>query len=210
MTKIRVIIFHDVLCAWCFIGSKNLKEAIEPYGDRIERTFVSWLLYPHDFQKAGDRVKKSILNHWEEARMQPGGEKIDPEAIREKKFPFPYSTPAMAAVKCAEKQGGPEMHQKFYDLLQEALYFRGENVNDPELLAGYAGQTNLDVNLFSADFDSGLYHNMVVQEYEQSKEAGIEAIPATIIGHELIMGAVPPEEFKASIERQIEAHKGAA
>lgn len=209
--KLRIIVFHDVLCTWCFIASKNLKQAIEPYKDTIELMFVSWLLYPHDFENAGDRAKESIIKHWDDTRMYPGGEEINPDAIRSKQFTFPYSIPAMAAVKCAEKQGGPEIHLKYYDLLQEALYFRGENVNDEKVLVEYADNLGLDTKQFLQDLRSGTYHELVVKEYEQSRNAGIEAIPATIVGHELILGAVPPEEFQAAIERQLkgESHKAA-
>lgn len=201
--KLRIIVFHDVLCTWCYIANKNLKKAIEPFYDAIELVYVSWLLYPHDFESAGERAKESILKHWEDTRTHPEGAEIDPDAIRQKKFTFPYSIPALAAIKCAEKQGGPQMHQKFYDALQEGLYIRGENVNDIDVFKKYAEEFGLDVPRFISDYRSGIYHELVVKEFEQSRNAGIEAIPATIIGHELIFGAVPVEEFKESIERQL-------
>lgn len=209
--KLRIIVFHDVLCSWCFISSKNLKKAMEPYSENIDILYISWLLYPHDFVNAGHRAKESILKHWEETRAHPEGVEIRPDAIRNKDFTFPYSIPAMAAVKCAEKQGGPRMHQKFYDALQEAVFIKGQDINDIEVFNEYARQLGLNVHRFILDYRSGIYQELVVKEYEQSRKAGIEAVPATIIGHELIIGAVPVEEFQEAIERQLsgESHKAA-
>lgn len=208
--KLRIVVFHDVLCTWCYIAHKNFVEAIRDYKDSLEITYRVWLLYTHDFKHGSEKAKEMTTGHWEEARNHPGGESINPDAIRGKDFDFPYSIPTMAAVKCAEIQKGPDMHSKYYEAIQDALYIRGENVNDENVLLTYAAELNLDTDKFLNDFRSGKFHEEAIREFEKAKELGINAIPVTVVGKEMIVGAVSVEEFKEAIERQLRYLKEAA
>lgn len=201
--NVDVTIYHDVFCAWCYIAQRNFKPVIEEYRDFLNITYKVWPLYPKKSLRAPEKVKEMILLHWEEIKKFPGGEDINPELMRSRKFDFPHSLPVLAAIKCAELQGGVQAHGQYFELAQEALFVTALNLDDRVVLIELAEEAGLDMERFRIDLANGKEDD-VLDDFSKAQEIGIKVIPTTFVGSEKIIGATSTEDFRITVAGQLQ------
>jgi len=146
----------------------------------------------------GERV---ILTHWAASKRLPGGEEINPEGMTARPFPYPYSMPALRAVKAAEFQGGMEAHVRMYDRLQRAHLVENRNVADPQILLDCAAELSLDLERFRADLESESTLQAVLRDQQEAFALGISATPTVVFNDKWVLpGAVPVEVYRRIID----------
>jgi len=108
---------------------------------------------------------------------------------------------AAEAAQCANDQG------KFWDY-HDALFEnqRGENSGafSLERLRRFAGEIGLDEASFNQCLDSGKYTDMVLEETDAARDAGVESTPWLLINGEVVKGAQPFGVFQEIIEQKLE------
>jgi predicted DsbA family dithiol-disulfide isomerase len=99
-----------------------------------------------------------------------------------------------------------DLHWHPFELaLFESNFSRGENVDDPEVLAGAAGRAGLDEDGARAVLHDGRYVDTVREEQRFWLSKGIHAVPSFILdGRYLIPGAQDPEVFVAALRRLLD------
>jgi protein-disulfide isomerase len=112
----------------------------------------------------------------------------------------PESARAAEAAECANDQG---KFWEYHDLLYEEQ--RGENSGgfSDERLTRLAEDVGLDQGEFSACLDSGRHQQLVIDETEAGRGAGVESTPSFFINGELLTGARPFEDFQKVIDRKL-------
>jgi predicted DsbA family dithiol-disulfide isomerase len=144
-----------------------------------------------------ENAKREILVHWVSSKRLPGGEEINPELMESRPFPYPYSMPALRAVKAAEFQGGMTAHAQLYDRLQRAHLVEGRNVADPQTLLACAAELELDLPRFKADLESDASLQSVLDDRREAVSLGVSATPTVVIdGKWILPGAVPSETYR--------------
>ena len=129
------------------------------------------------------------------AQLYPGQVRIE---VRN--FPLPFHTGAELAAEAAlaaNEQG------KFWPMHDEL--FANQNTIDREHLRAMAGKIGLDVARFDQALDDGHERARVQGDIELGKRVGVRGVPATVIGDELVPGALPLEEMVRHIDRALAA-----
>jgi predicted DsbA family dithiol-disulfide isomerase len=84
--------------------------------------------------------------------------------------------------------------------LLRACFSDGENVSDHEVLIRIAGEAGLDRDRARRVLESGAHADAVREQERAFQQAGIHAVPATIVnGQYLIPGGQPPEAFERAL-----------
>ncbi len=108
-----------------------------------------------------------------------------------------YAQKAAEAAECAGAQGKFwEMHHKLFEN-QKAL-----RISD---LKSYAQQIGLNMTAFNSCLDSGAAAANVNADYSDGIAEGVRATPTFFINGRKMEGAMPFEDFKAVIERELAA-----
>ena len=129
------------------------------------------------------------------AQLYPGQVRIE---VRN--YPLPFHTGAELAAEAAlaaNEQG------KFWPMHDEL--FANQNSIDREHLRAMAGKIGLDVARFDQALDDGHERARVQSDIELGKRVGVRGVPATVIGDELVPGALPLEEMVRHIDRALAA-----
>ncbi|MGZ3443059.1 MAG: DsbA family protein, partial [Polyangia bacterium] len=129
------------------------------------------------------------------AQLYPGQVRIE---LRN--FPLPMHTGAELAAEAAlaaHEQG------KFWPMHDEL--FANQNTIDREHLHAMAQKLGLDVARFDRALDDGHERARVQSDIELGKRVGVRGVPATVIGGELVPGALPLEEMVRHIDRALAA-----
>ncbi|MDP2953985.1 MAG: DsbA family protein, partial [Chloroflexota bacterium] len=142
-----------------------------------------------------------ILSHWEATRRYGNEPKINVELMRSRPFPYPYSMPALMAVKAAEFQAGQEGHARCFDRAQEAHLVECRNVGDRDVLIDLAREIGLDMELFLAHFESRRARDAVMADRAEALSLGIHGTPTVVFqGRWILSGAVLVEAYRQVIE----------
>jgi predicted DsbA family dithiol-disulfide isomerase len=90
---------------------------------------------------------------------------------------------------------------KFWAMHDEL--FANQNSIDREHLRGIAQKIGLDVARFDQALDDGHTAARVQRDIDAAKRLGIRGVPATVIGDEIVPGALPLEEMVRHIDRAL-------
>ncbi len=204
----RIEIFSDTICPWCYIGKKRLEKALAQRSD-LEAD-VHW----RAFQLNPDMPEEGVdRNQYLEAKF--GG----PDAARavythveaagnEEAIPFDFDaiarTPNTIAshrlIRYADDQPGGQ--DAVVDALFRAYFTRGENIGEREILVAVAEEANLDPQAVRAFLESDEHDHAVRAEDVCARQSGIQGVPFFIVeGRYGVSGAQSPQVFLQVFEK---------
>ena len=110
----------------------------------------------------------------------------------------PYTLRSLEATEYAQQQG---RFDEFHLAAYEAYWEDGKDLADMDVLRDLALETDLNWNELSERLESGYYRETVMAQHHQAVGLGIRAIPAFLIGNQLLVGAQPYEVFQMAMAR---------
>ncbi len=193
---VRLDVFSDYLCPWCYNAAVRLRDIEQAYGERVR---VHWRAFP---LIPGEQPDRRVTNKTREGWQRIGAEEpracFVPPALD---GPLPSSSiPAQTAAKCAELQG-----QDAFDGLHARLFtalFRDHlDIGRPDVLRRLAQEAGLDLARFEADYAGEAYEAVLRDCAEGAAWFGVSGLPTVILDEKLsLVGAVPTERYRLLID----------
>lgn len=194
MTTVRLDVFSDYLCPWCYNAAVRLREIEAAYGDRVR---VHWRAFPLIPGEQPDRrVTPKTREGWRRIGAEEPRAAFVPPPLD---APLPASSiPAQTAAKCAERQGAfPPFHARLFT----ALFRDGLDIGRPAILRDLARECGLDVRRFEVDFAGEAYEAVLRDCAEGAAWFGVSALPTVVLAEKLsVVGAVPTERYRLLID----------
>ncbi|MDA2809576.1 DsbA family oxidoreductase [Nocardiopsis sp. RSe5-2] len=200
---IRVDIWFDIVCPWCWIGTRNWAAALErfPAADQVEVRPRAFELRPGGPDTPGLRLAEVMRTEWgfddaqAEAvveRVTAGGRavglELDPENVR------PFDTfDAHRVVRLAAERGVAEP-------VLERL-FRAYHVDHADLgvrgaLTDTAAEAGLDRAAIEEMWRTGTRADDVRNDRSLAARAGVTAVPSYRVGgRRAVSGALSPDDL---------------
>jgi predicted DsbA family dithiol-disulfide isomerase len=205
----RIDVWSDVVCPWCYLGKRRLEAAITglPFVDEIE---VRWRAYqldptattePKDLERALERKYGRGAFDGMKRRLGALGAEIGidyrfDDAIRV------TSVPALMLVAWVEATEGVEAAGRLHDRLFHAYFTEGANIADPANLVTWAVEVGADPELAGEAVATGAGRDAVARDLEAAAERQITGVPAFVLDDRvLIPGAQDVETMRAMITR---------
>jgi predicted DsbA family dithiol-disulfide isomerase len=200
---VRIDLYSDVVCPWCYIGSRRLARALAAHqGEPVEVVHKPFQLDPTAGTGAPGSMRERLL-----AKYGPGAERMmaqTVEAARVEGIEIDYerARPAntLAAhqlMRLARDQGlDDELDQR----LMRAYFGEGRDLNDRATLAELAAEVGLDRERAAGALASGEGLAEVQDEIHEAYRAGINAVPTMVFeGRFALPGAQDPEVILGAI-----------
>ena len=193
---VRIDVFSDYLCPWCYNAAVRLRDVQKAYGHRVH---VHWRTFP---LIPGEQADRRVTEKTREGRQRVGAE--EPRAgfvAPELGTPLPSSSiPALTAAKCAERQG-EDAFDRFHDRLFTAHFRENLDISRLDVLQRLARETALDLTRFAADFVAEAYEGVLRDCAEGAAWFGVSGLPTVILNEKLsLVGAVPTERYYLLID----------
>ena len=213
----KIEIWSDYACPYCYIGKRRLEKALENFSDRedIEISFKSFELDPSASYKTTTNTRERISEKYR-ISTEKAQQMIDSitEYAKSVGLDFNYDTvrytntfDAHRIAKYAETKGkGIEISEK----LLHAYFTENKQMSDHKVLTDIAIEIGLD-KLEVEDMLKGeelrFAEDVRNDEYEASR-LGIHAVPFFVINEKYsISGAQPQEVFEQAIEKALKEEK---
>lgn len=202
---IRLDVFSDYLCPWCYNAAVRLSELKQSCGDQVS---IHWRAFPIiPDQQPGRRATQKTR----EGRQRIGAE--EPRALfvpPELETALPSSSiPALTAAKCAQQQGDAAF-ERFHDGLFVAHFRDNLDIGRPDVLSNLARECGLDVERFQHDYAAGDAYQKVLHDCaEGTAWFGVSALPTVIFDEKLsLVGAVPAERYRWMVDWMLAGQPG--
>ena len=213
----RIEIFSDVICPWCFIGKRRFETAISRLRERgfdvqVDYTFRPFQLDPtaptdspspskdaYAKKFGGPERATEILAHVTSVAAQDNITFNMDIAVRANTFL------AHRLLAFALRGYGAAVQIVLKELIMDAYFTDGKNIGDIEVLADCAQSAGIDRNDAHAFLLSDSLASEVQAEIDEASEYGVTAVPTFIIdGQWSVPGAQDIEMFERIIERMLE------
>jgi predicted DsbA family dithiol-disulfide isomerase len=211
---IRLDIFSDPVCPWCYIGKANLDRALEAHADHPFR--IEWhpfQLNPdmpgegvdkHDYLAAKfgeDRLVQMHLRLKEASRA--AGAEIDPDTPRR----MPNTLDSHRLIHWAGLEG---RQTAVVSAIMRAYWREGRDIGNAGVLADIAAAAGMDravtARLLASDADA----DDIRARDADARAKGVSAVPTFLIAQQYVVsGAQPPEVWGRVIEELVEKAKAA-
>jgi len=211
---IRLDIFSDPVCPWCYIGKANLDRALEAHADHPFR--IEW----HPFQLNPDMPAEGVDKHdylaakFGEDRLvqmhlrlkeasRAAGAEIDPDTPRR----MPNTLDAHRLIHWAGLEG---RQTAVVSAVMRAYWREGRDISNAGVLADIAAAAGMDravtARLLASDADA----DDIRARDADARAKGVSAVPTFLIAQQYVVsGAQPPEVWGRVIEELVEKAKTA-
>lgn len=176
---LQIVVYEDVLCAWCFVAEQRLDQIRREFGDAVRWT---WRPYALRLKEAAPTAPE--LHEWvtqlERARKEPEGRALSKELWLSSDPPL-SSVPALTAVEAARLQSS-EVANALARSMQRAALEHGINVSRADVALELASSAGLDMTRFVAAWQSQQTQKLVLEEHRIASERGVRGVPTLVIG----------------------------
>ena len=199
----RIDIWSDVVCPWCWIGKHRFQRALALMGDKAPQLEVRW----HPFLLDPDAGATPVPLRQAYAAKFGGAERVEQmlaqtqSAARAEGLPMDFdqgqvkvtTLPAHRLLWLAGREG---VQEPVGEALFRAHFEHGRNLADPQVLVDAAAAGGIPAERVEAMLasDEGLAD--IRAGLGQAQALGIQSVPTFVInGRYAVQGAQPPEVF---------------
>ena len=208
----RIEIWSDVVCPWCFIGKRRLESALEafPHRDEVEVEYRSFELDPSAPTPATEPVVGMLARKYgvsveQAAQMQEQVTQVAAEVGLEYHLDRTLHANTIDAhrlLHLALAESGPRVQAELKEALMTAYFTRAEDVTDHDVLRKAATDAGLDPSRVDAVLGSREYADAVRADVDQARAFGASGVPFFVVDRKFgVSGAQPVEVFAQVLER---------
>jgi len=205
----RIDIWSDVVCPWCWIGKHRFQRGVELLGAAAPPLEVHW----HPFQLDPDAGSGPVPLRQAYAAKFGGAERTEQilantqATARAEGLPMDFgrgqvrvtTLPAHRLMWLAAREGDV---QAVGEALFRAHFAEGRNLADPDTLAEAGGAGGLPPERVRAFLESDEGLAEVRAQLDQAQAMGIRAVPTFVIdGRYAVQGGQAPEVFAQALRQ---------
>jgi predicted DsbA family dithiol-disulfide isomerase len=198
---LELVLYHDVLCSWCYVADARLDYLRDEYGPLLRWRLRPYALRPEN--QLPDKKQRAVLARpfRRVAREKEGkGVKAD---LWTGQDPPSSSLPPLVALEAALSQG-PALQRALLEAMRRKAFIEGINVARRDVQVELAAQVGMDVARFLERLDDPRLPQEVNDAVEEPEGLGIKGVPALVIGGEWLMqGCRDLSEYRQVIDKYL-------
>lgn len=203
----KVEIWSDIVCPWCYIGKRRFEEALEEFDREVEVEWKSFELDPSTPRDVDIPLVKALAKKYRTSETQAQqmiDRMADAGAEEGIEFRFDDAKPANTfdahrVLHFAKSQGlGDPMKER----LMLAYFTEGRAISESDVLVELARDVGLDADGTRAVLASDDYATEVRQDEQQAQQIGVRGVPFFVIdGKYGVSGAQPSDALVQILQK---------
>ena len=208
----RIDIWSDVVCPWCYIGKRRLETALSTFehADDVEVVWHSFMLDPGAPAEPSESTSVMLARKYGQSpegarQMQDQVEAVAAEeglVFRLSETLHLNTLDAHRLIHLALHDGGPQLQGRVKEALLAAYFTQARNMADQAELRTVAVGAGLDPAAVDRVLASTEHADEVWADIEQAQAFGATGVPFFVVDNRFgVSGAQPAEAFTQVLER---------
>lgn len=205
MEKMKIDIWSDIACPYCYIGKRKIEQALNqfPHRDKIELVWHSYELDPtlteSDSSKPYYSYITKRLGITEEQSRKSNAQinKMGQEVGIQYNFDSIVVANTSKALRMVKLAALDNLATEMEEALFKAYFTDGENIGDNNILTRIGSSIGLDSKAITALLNSDEFASDVQSEIEYAdNELNLEYIPFYLFNNKhIVQGSLPVENY---------------
>lgn len=180
---LNIEFFHSTVCGHCFIMSARLRKITDKYKN-IAITHRSHPLrwdenHVDETFNTKEEKRADMFRKWETANRIDDDHRFNIEGMKHTDFEEPYARLSMIAIRAGILAGGNAWD--LFDLFQEAIYMKNQNIGDEEIIAQLIEETELDFKTWLTYYEDPKTEALEIKDFEHVEEYGLKLVPTMVV-----------------------------
>ncbi len=203
----RIEIWSDVVCPWCYIGKRRLESALAefPHRDEVEVVWRSFQLDPSSPSTPTETVVEALGRKYGGgvAGAQQMVDRVEALAAEEGLLFNHAQAPHVGTLDAHRLlHAAGEKRGELKEALLHAYFVEAQNVADHDVLTRIAAEVGLDEVAVKSVLTTDEYADEVEADIRQAAAYGATGVPFFVIDSKYgISGAQPVETFAQALDR---------
>lgn len=219
MKKMKIEIWSDVMCPFCYIGKRRFEKSLanSPYKDSVEIEWKSFQLNPYMQTDTSISIDAYLAQHkgMPLEQAQALNMQVTQMAAEEgltynfDKSIVANSFKAHVLTHFAKKYGKQD---EVEELLFHSYFTEGKNIDDIAVLKDIATQVGIDAEAYEKVVIEGSLDDEVKMDIQEARQIGVQGVPFFVYDRKYaVSGAQPVELFEQTLLQAVgEWQKGAS
>ncbi|KDN56636.1 DsbA family oxidoreductase [Flavobacterium seoulense] len=207
--KLKIQIWSDIMCPFCYIGKRRLEDAITQFGhqDAIEIEWKSFQLDPNFIASEDDNLVDHLAEKYRKDKdwaIEMLENMTQNAANSGLEFHFEKSIMAnsLNAHRLLHLAKQNQLGSELKELLFKAYFTDGEDVNDKATLQRLGTELGLDANKVEEVLNSNAFTKEVEEDILMAQKIGVQGVPFFVFDNKYaISGAQHVETFTKTLEK---------
>lgn len=205
----KIEIWSDVMCPFCYIGKRNFETALEQFDnkDKIDVEWKSFQLDPsipevanesqHDYlvkhKGMSSQQVSSMLQNITQSAKGAGLEYHMDKAVMVNSFK------AHRLIQLAKARG---LDNGAEELLFKAFFTDGKNIADDDTLVELGKEAGLNEKEIRSALTDDKYADLARKDMDEARAIGVNGVPFFVFDRKYaVSGAQPPQAFTQALEK---------
>lgn len=211
----KIEVWSDYVCPFCYIGKRRLEEAIDSTGlfQNIDVQFKAYQLDPNTPVNSNKTTYEMLAEKYqmtlEAAKQMTTSVKQQAQTVG-LEFDFDGAKPANTfdahrLAKWAEAQGKPA---EASERLLKAYFIEAQEIGRHEVLLDLVEEIGLDRTKAAEILSTDAYTDEVKQDIEEGMSLGVQGVPFFVINRKYAISGAQPAEVFAEALRKVAEEEG--
>ena len=203
----KVQIWSDIACPFCYIGKRHLELAAEQTNTLLEIEWMSFQLDPTAPEKTDKSIYEILATKYGKdvawaKQMNASMIEMGEEAGLTFNVDIQKPTNTNKAHLLLHQAKDEGLQTKLKEALFEAYFVNGENISDKQTLLEIAGNVGLDVEKSEETLNQKKYASEVRDDINLAQRYDIQGVPFFIINNKYALsGAQPVTAFAQALDK---------
>ncbi len=200
--ELKVSVFSDYICPFCYIGSRRLLRLSDCYDLKI-----NWCGLEIHPDTPAEGMPVTALGYappqWN-ALMENLTRLAAAEGLQICERTFTTNSRRALLLAEAAKQAGTEVFYRLHEALFDAFFRQGRNIGEVEVLRGIAAASGVPTAVVDDAWREPRYGERLQLNLRHAAELGVTGTPTYVFGRRLLAGAVEEQRLRDAARQALE------
>ncbi len=199
LPELKITVFSDYICPFCYLGHHRLMRLNDSYDLKINWCFLE--IHP-ETSTDGEPVDNLDYPSEQWQKMLDNLERI----AHEENIPFAkltFITNSKDALLLSEttKQCGREIFYDLHEKLFHAYFVEGENIGDRKCLRKIAKACYVPEEVIETAWSDSKYQKRLTDNFNTARQYNIQSVPSFVLGDKVLTGVVAESVFREAAKQ---------
>jgi putative protein-disulfide isomerase len=201
----RLIYFADTMCSWCYGFAPEMNRVLLAVGERVDLILQAGGLRPFSTEVMTDAEKPRFRGYREKVHAA-SGQPFDWSFFERDGFVMDTEPASRAVVTMRSMNIGQAY--AYMHAIQRGFFAMNDDIRDPDILAGYAGQFGVDPDAFLMAYGSEDMKDATKADFALAQRFQVSGFPTLVLlkergAYQVGVGYAKAETIIEQIERAL-------